>query len=112
MPSPLESSMKNDGAAHLYTDEYWSFMTSHVEYLRSHPSTQLLQLEKMTVEKHLNNFHGLFEELKIRFEDHQLMMMVNRFSDPLSLDHKVERLLVPDNVLVERLKNIFRTTQQ
>lgn len=112
MPSPLLSSLKDDGAAHLYTDEYYTFMASHVEYLRSHPATQLFELDKRMTQTHINNFHGFFTEIKVRYEDHQLLMMVNRFTDPLQLTRDVRTILVPDNLIIERLKNIFRTTQK
>ncbi len=111
MPSPLESALKNDGPAHLYTDAYYTFMASHVEYLRTARSTQLLELDARTVHANLYNYHGLFTELGIRYEDHQLLMMVNRIKGPLELTDDIRYLLVPDNTVVERLKNIFRTSQ-
>lgn len=110
MTSPLLSMLQNDGPQYLYSDEYFTFIQSHVEYLRNHPGTSTVRLDPRDVENNIHNFHGLFRRLRIREEDHQLLMLVNRFTDPAQLTTDVKYLYVPDNTIVDRLKNIFRTT--
>lgn len=98
------------GNSDLYSDEYLTFMISHLKYIREHPDTSIEVLDQGLVHKNMNDFYGLFLDLKIRYEDHMLMLLINGFRDPLELTEDVETLIFPPSILIDRLKQLYRTT--
>lgn len=110
MGSYLNALAQPDGTDVIHSEEYITFMGSHLNFLRNNPSTAQMQLDPIYVHKNLNDYPGLFMDMGIRYEDHLLMMMVNDIQDPLTLTEDVTTLLVPDSSLVDRLKMMFQTT--
>lgn len=110
MSSAIDRFFKQSGNDFIYTDEYHTFMASHIGYLRSPGVSYRFDVDPRAASKHHNNLHGLFTDAGVRYEDHQLLMMINGFTDPLEGTKDLEYLLIPNNIVVERLKSIYRTT--
>lgn len=110
MGTRLNNMQQDDGSDYLYTDAYLTYMASHMRFLREHSSTIKVELDQGLVHKNMNDFYGLFMDMEIRYEDHQLLMMVNGYNDPLELTEEVETLLIPDGALVDSLKQLYRTS--
>jgi hypothetical protein len=109
MGAKLNDLGRNTGSSVYNNSAYMNYISSHLKWLREHPTTGLIALDKKIIHKNLNDFIGLFIDIGIRYEDHLIMMLVNNYLDPFDLTEEVETLIVPNNQVVDQLKLIFRT---
>jgi hypothetical protein len=110
MGSRLNELCKDIGNSTFFTEEYLTYITTHLKFIREHSSTQIHTVDNQLVHKNMSDFFGLFMDMGIRYEDHQLLMMVNGILDPLDLTEEFTTLILPDGDLIDRLKLLFRTT--
>jgi hypothetical protein len=111
MGTKLNQMMADAGKAPRYTDEYLTFMSSHFKFIREHQTTVKAELDKKLVHKNVNDFYGLFMDMGVRYEDHQLLLLINGYKDPFELTEEVETLLFPAGQLIDSLKLLFKTTE-
>lgn len=109
MSQVLHSSMANMGSEFTYTENYRTFIESHLDYLRSHEESLEVMVDKGQVYKHLNDFASLFLEMGIPYEDHYLMLRLNGYTSNAELTMEVETLNTIPTQALTMLKQLFRT---
>lgn len=109
MGAKLNELSRDIGNSVFFTTEFITYISSHLKFIREHSSTTVMELDKGLIHKNMNDFYGLFMDMGIRYEDHQLVMLINSFTDPFSLTEEVESILMPSGNLVDTLKTLFRT---
>lgn len=110
MGSKLNGTMINPGNDFTYSETYRTYLESHMKFLREHPYTQLVTLDKEVVYKNLYDFTAMLSDMGIALEDHYMVMRMNQFSSVRELTMDVEFLLLPAAQVVAQLKQLYRTT--
>lgn len=110
MGKHFTSTARDEGEEIYYTDDYLTFISSHLRYITNHPSTRTVVVDPTYVHKNLHDFDGLMMDMGIRYEDIALMRVINNMANPLDLTEAFESMILPDNELIDQLKSLFRTT--
>jgi hypothetical protein len=97
------------GNADFFSENYLTYISTHMKFIREHATTSVMEIDEQLVHKNMNDFYGLFMDMGVRYEDHQLLMLINGFSDPMDLTAEVKTIVVPSGGLIDRLKLMYRT---
>lgn len=95
--------------AYTLTKEYDTYIRSLVGYLRDDPSTQTVVIEPETGYLFKFDLTAFLLENSVPLEDHRLIMMVNGITSRLTIDETMVSLRIPNQALITRLKQIYRT---
>lgn len=96
-------------AAYTLEDGYNVFIESMVDYIRNDPSTES---KTISPEESYHNRFTLNRFLLrngVPLEDHRLIMRVNRLWSVHDFGPHVTHLLIPNTLLIDRLKQMYRT---
>lgn len=111
MGTTLTNLMVKQTPSYMNTDDYMTFMLSHMKYLRELATTQTFILDQGLVYKNEGDFYGLFTDMGFQPENFNLYLWVNQFDSPTQLTVEVKSLLIPSDSAVSSLKMLFRTQQ-
>lgn len=109
MGNRLNELCNDIGNAVYFSEGFLTYISTHLRFIREHGSTQVIDVDEQLVHKNMNDFYGLFMDMGIRYEDHQLLMLINGFLDPLDLTAAVKTFILPAGGLIDRLKLMYQT---
>lgn len=104
--------MLSEGANVYYTDGFRNVLEAHMTYLRSHPSTRVLDVTPKQAEKYEYDLIGLLNELQIPVHLHWVVARVNNFNSLNEVPADLVRLLTPDPKEITQLQQTYQTSSK
>lgn len=105
----LDSMMIASPDEYTLTDDYKTFVESMVGYLRQQSSSNTVVIPPEVGFLFRFDMTRFLLSKNVPIEDHYLVMRVNGITSSHELDETITSLIVPDQALITRLKNIYRT---
>jgi thiosulfate reductase cytochrome b subunit len=105
----VDKSMIASGADWLYSAEFKTLIESHLNFIRTHPSTKVITvtLENTRIFRH--DFYGLLTSIQIQPKDFWVILRLNNMHNPQEFDETKNILYVPENRLLEQIKMAYRS---
>jgi hypothetical protein len=112
MATSLANLMINEGPAIYYDPAFRNVLEDHMNYLRKHPSTEVVQVEDGQAFFYTNDFYGLTRALLIPPELQWVMLRMNNMKSPI--DYKEDRtlLLRPNQTVVDFIRQSYTSTNR
>jgi hypothetical protein len=92
------------------SESYNTFLQSMVGYIRNDPNTRVITIDPEIGYLYKFDLTMFLLTQSVELEDHRLIMMVNGISSRHQFDETTNSLLIPNQALVARLKQIYRTS--
>lgn len=118
MGQRIDNRMIDQGESFYYGDEYRTFVETHLDHIRKHPTTNQIavsaeiahlyqyDLSSFLLSAEFNNsLNGLTP-----FHDHYLVMRVNDMTSPQEFTPDIRTLLLPSKDYMTSLVRLFRTS--
>lgn len=102
----------NEGSAIFYTESFRRVLDSHMDYLRNHELTTILDLEPDVVYRYEFDFYGLLAKYGVPDYMHWIVLRMNRFISPQEFPSDISQIHVPSAEVVEQIRQIFTTTRR
>lgn len=106
MSNALTSQMVNFGSTVYHTDEFFAFVKTHEQIIKE--SSVSTPLDIGVVHKLEYNFVSLLIELRYPLENLAFFMIANDLIDPTDMTIEMVSMNLPDEALMDRLKDLYR----
>ena len=112
MADSLASLMLNEGPAIYYDPDFRNVLEDHMTYLRTHPTTEVIQVDDGQAFLYTNDFYGLTRALLIPAELRWVMLRMNNMKSPT--DYKADRtmLIRPNQTVVDFIQQSYSSTNR
>lgn len=104
--------MEQTGSDIYYDDDFHVVLENHLSYLRNHPSTQEIAIDEIQSHRFEFDFYGLCAHYNVRATMRWIVMRINGFTAPTQADRKIRALLIPDESVVDRIKQSHRPVRR
>lgn len=101
--------MIDPGADWLYSPEFKTLIESHLNFIRTDPSTKVITVTPDNVSIYRHDFYGLLTSIKIKPRDFWVILRLNNMHNPQEFNESTSILYVPDNRLLEQIKMAYRS---
>lgn len=92
------------------SEGYNTFLQSMIGYMRNDPNTRVITIDPEIGYLYKFDLTAFLLSQSVDVEDHRLIMMVNGITSRHQIDETMTSLLIPNQALVARLKQIYRTS--
>jgi len=110
MATKLDSLQVATPDEYTLSEGYNTFLQSMVGYIRNDPNTRAITIDPEVGYLYKFDLTAFLLSQSVELEDHRLIMMVNGISSRHQIDETMTSLLIPNQALVARLKQIYRTS--
>ncbi len=104
--------MPDDGPKIFYDHDFRRMLEDHMHYLRSHSTTDSIDVDGHVANKHHGDLVGVLTHYEIPLHMHWLVMRMNRFTSPLQYTSSDLNLIVPSQTVIGTLMKRFRANQK
>lgn len=108
----IDSLMIQEGANIYYTDGLRNVIEDHMTYLRTHPTTRVIDVTPKQAERFEYDLIGLLNELQIPMYLHWVVARANNFNSLNEVPSDLVRLLAPDPKEVAKLQQTYQTSSK
>lgn len=105
----ISKQIKPVGPASFYTAAWRNLVENHLEYLRTHPATQKVDLKDNSGYHFRGDFFGLLNYAGIPPEYHWAIMRVNNYNSTAEFKENTLFFIVPDPIELNRLNKFVAT---
>ncbi|MNE57549.1 hypothetical protein D3C80_1525200 [compost metagenome] len=92
------------------TQDYKTYVDSLIMYFRNSETTRQVLVPPETGYLYRFDLTQFLLANNVPLEDHYLVMRVNGFTSVHQIDETINNILVPDQALIARFKQIYRTS--
>jgi hypothetical protein len=110
MNMPLNELQRPSGASVFYSDAFRQMIEDHLEYLRTHPTTIVMDVDPQVAHKGDGNLISVLQDYDIPAEHHWIFMRLNRYTSPMQYRADHLTLLAPAAETVGKLLAVHRVT--
>lgn len=93
-----------------YNTSFRQYIEDHLLYIRTHPTTEIVQIDGGLAYKNSGDFYGLLSDMKVPNFLHWPLLRINDMTNPYSFNEDMLTLVKIDLDLYERLVIMFNTT--
>lgn len=111
MTFSINSLSVGESHSYYYTNEIKALLESHVEFLKNHRETRIVQVAPHLIYKYEGDFYGLLLTLKIPPEYHWIIMRMNDYTSPTELSENKMAFLQPGFNVIDQIINMHRTSR-
>lgn len=101
----------SESSAFYYTDEIKALLESHVEFLKNHNETRIVQVSPHLTYKYEGDFYGLLMTLKIPPQYHWIIMRMNDYTSPTEMPENKIAFIQPGFNVIDQIINMHRTAK-
>ena len=112
MAMPIHQLASPSGAALYYDANFRTTLESHLDYLKNHPETRLIQLDPHDAYKYEFDLCGLLSKLGLPQQYHWVVMRVNEMVSPQQLTEETTRIKIPSINVIENIKLLYTTANK
>lgn len=109
MTSSLNSLMPSAPALYTLTDEYKAYIESIVPILKTTGTIKNIVIPPESGYLYRFDLTSFLLDNSVPLEDHYLVMRMNELTSIHQIDENLNALIVPDQQLLNRLKQVYRT---
>lgn len=107
----IDKLMYNDGSSINYDERFMQVIEDHLTYIRSHETTELIEIENEVAHKSEGNLTSLLQDLGIEASMHWVIMRVNGYESPMQYKSSETELLIPGTNIIGDLLGKYRVNQ-
>lgn len=111
MPS-INKYMPDDGPGVFYQETFRRMVEDHLHYLRSHPQTEVIEVDGHIANKHHGDLIGVLMHYDVPSHMQWVIMRLNRYTSPTEFQHDDLRLLFPPQPVINSLLKTYRANQK
>ena len=108
----IDSLMIDPGSTVYYDEDFRNVLEDHMTYLREHVQTQTILLDIGRVYKYEYDLYGLLASYDLPTWMHWVIGRMNKFTSPHELLQGQLTLLIPNNTVVDRIRQSHMTTRR
>lgn len=109
----IDSLMVGEASHAIYYDpDFRNVLEMHVVFLRVHPTTREVPVEPIMAHRFEFDLFGLLAKLNVPPHLHFLTMRLNKITSPHKIDINLTNLLVPDDAVVNRIRQSHTAVQR
>ena len=101
-----------DHGSNIYYDPVFrNVLEDHMTFLRTHEQTTRLNIESIYAYKYVGDLSGLLKHYNIDIYLHWIIMRMNNFTSYNEANDNIVDLLIPEPIVIERIRQSHITTQ-
>jgi hypothetical protein len=100
--------MPSEGPALMYSDGFRQVIEDHLEYLRRHENTEIIDIEPQVAYKGQGDLVSVLQDYQIAPELHWVVMRMNGYTSPMQYQPSDLTLLMPSQGLIDSLLRVHR----
>jgi hypothetical protein len=108
---PIDSLMTDSGPAIYYDTTFMNVLEDFMTYLRTHPTTNIVDIDQMLAYKYEFDFFGLLAQYGIPPNLHWVTLRMNNMTSPNDFAKKAIVLLVPNASTIEAIRQSHMSTR-
>lgn len=94
-----------------YTKEIKNLLESHLEFLKNHPESRVVQITPNIAYKYEGDFYGLLMTLRIPQQYHWITMRMNDLTSPTDMPENKIAFIQPSFDVVDQIISMYRTSR-
>lgn len=104
--------MSDDGPKVFYDQNFRRVLEDHMHYLRSHSSTETIEIDGYIANKHHGDLVGVLMHYELPPHMHWIVMRMNGLTSPLQYADSNLSLMVPAQPVISTLLKRYRANQK
>lgn len=108
----IDSLMSDSGSNTYYDSGFRVVLEDHMTYLRTHPTTRILDVTPKQVECYEYDLIGLLNELQVPMNIHWVVARVNNLNSFNEVPADLTQLLAPDPKEIAKLLQTYQTSSK
>lgn len=99
----------DEGPMIYYNDDFRAIIESHVDFLKNHKDTRVLNLEPHIVYRYEFDMYGLLLHYKFQPYLHWIILRINDLYSMQSFPTTLSQLLIPNDGVINQMRQIYQT---
>lgn len=112
MAITLNSRMPDEGPGVYYDEGFRQLIEDHLEYLRQHPLTEVIDIDPQTAYKGHGDLISVLQDYGVERRLHWIILRVNGYSSPMEYRQDHLLLKVPSTEVIDGLMRTFRVNRK
>ena len=98
------------GHKSFYGEKWRTLIEDHIDYLKEHPDTTILEVSPMAAYQYKHNFFGVLTDHAIPEQFHWAIMRINGFYSSDEFTEDVRNLYIPASEVLSKLNTFIATS--
>ncbi len=100
----IDDKMINFGADVFYTKPFRDMIEAHIQYLNTHANTIKIMVDEHSAVVYKGDLFGYLNKVKIPAYLHWIVLRMNNMYSNFDFNPSITELLIPDNKVVDKLR--------
>lgn len=101
----------DEGPTIYYDDDFRAVIEAHVDFLRAHSETRVLNLEPHIVYRYEFDMYGLLMNYNIQPYMHWIVLRVNNLYSAQNFPTDLNQLLIPSDGCINILRQVYQSAR-
>lgn len=97
MTNPIDSLQRSEGTAIYYDADFRITLDNHLNYLRTHPDTVMMEVSPTQAYKHEGDFYALLTALAVPRHLFWLILRMNNMTNPSDASRDITFIIHPSS---------------
>ena len=92
-----------------YDEKFRAILEDHIAFLKSNVNTKTVRVVGVDAIKYRGDLNGYLTLIKVPHHHHWITMRLNDFTNPNQFDETIQILYIPDQSLLEKIRQQYTT---
>lgn len=105
----FDDAIFNEEAVLYFDPDFINTLDSHIEYLKTAPGAQYLEIPKDSLENYKGDFFAVLTDMQIMPKYHRIIMLLNHFMSPADYLGQEMQVFIPNLAEIDGIASVYRT---